>query len=89
MKLKRKRLAGLVFALAGFAGLSILPLPAAAQDQPAAAPKYTRPEYDAYQAAAAEKSPQQKIKLLDDFGLQHEMQIGQMFDLFRTMKKQR
>jgi tetratricopeptide (TPR) repeat protein len=68
MKLKRTKLAGLVFALASFAGLSIVPLVAAAQDQPAAAaPKYTRPEYDAYQAAAAEKSPQQKIKLLDDF----------------------
>ncbi len=40
--------------------------PAAARPQ-AAAPKYTRAEYDAYQAAAAEKNPQQKIKLLDDF----------------------
>lgn len=68
MKLKRTMLAALVFALAGFASLSLLPLAAAGQDQPAAAaPKYTRPEYDAYQAAAAEKSPQQKIKLLDDF----------------------
>jgi hypothetical protein len=30
-------------------------------------PKYTRPEYDAYQAAVSEKNPQQKLKLLDDF----------------------
>jgi hypothetical protein len=33
----------------------------------AARPKATRAEYDAYQAAAAEKTPQQKVKLLDDF----------------------
>ena len=31
------------------------------------APKATRAEYDAFNAAAAEKNPQQKIKLLDDF----------------------
>jgi tetratricopeptide (TPR) repeat protein len=33
----------------------------------AAAPKATRAEYDAFNAAAAEKNPQQKIKMLDDF----------------------
>ena len=36
---------------------------AAAQDKPA----YTIPEYNAFQAASAEKDPAAKIKLLDDF----------------------
>jgi tetratricopeptide (TPR) repeat protein len=47
----------------------------AAQDQtqqpagqaPAAAPAYTLAEYNAYQSAAAEKDPAQRIKDLDDF----------------------
>ncbi len=46
---------------------------AGAQEKPSAAagaqekPSYTVPEYNAYQAAANEKNPQQRIKLLDDF----------------------
>jgi len=39
--------------------------PAAAQDSNA--PKYTMPEYNAYNAAAAEKDAKQKVKLLDEF----------------------
>src|SRR6266852_3460752 len=34
------------------------------QDKP---PAYTLPEYNAYQAAAKEPNPQQRIRLLDDF----------------------
>jgi tetratricopeptide (TPR) repeat protein len=37
------------------------------QDTAAGKQPYTMPEYNAYQAAAAEKSPAQQIKLLDDF----------------------
>ena len=37
-----------------------------AQDQ-AAKPTYTIPEYNAFQAANAEKDPQARLKLLDDF----------------------
>jgi tetratricopeptide (TPR) repeat protein len=51
-------------------GLSALAQPqAAAGGQDAAAGKqpYTMPEYNAYQAAAAEKAPAQQVKLLDDF----------------------
>ena len=33
----------------------------------AAKPQYTMAEYNAYQAAAAEKNPAQQVKLLDDF----------------------
>lgn len=42
---------------------------AAAPDapQPNAAPQYTMPEYNAYQAAASEKDAKQRVKLLDDF----------------------
>src|SRR5277367_2458246 len=39
--------------------------PQAAQDQ--AKPTYTIPEYNAFQAANAEKDPQARLKLLDDF----------------------
>lgn len=35
--------------------------------QPNAAPGYTMPEYNAYNAAAAEKDAKQRVKLLDDF----------------------
>jgi tetratricopeptide (TPR) repeat protein len=38
-----------------------------AQDQ-TAKPTYTIPEYNAFQAANAEKDPQARLKLLDDFG---------------------
>jgi len=37
------------------------------QDTGAGKQPYTMPEYNAYQAGAAEKSPAQQIKLLDDF----------------------
>ena len=53
------------------AALALVPLfgrpitvQAAAQDQK---PSYTIPEYNAFQAANAEKDPAAKIKLLDDF----------------------
>jgi tetratricopeptide (TPR) repeat protein len=39
----------------------------AGQDAAAAKPQYTMAEYNAYQAAAAEKNPAQQIKALDDF----------------------
>ena len=48
----------------------LAPSPAAArpqQDQNSAKTSYTIPEYNAFQAAAAEKSPQARVKLLDDF----------------------
>jgi tetratricopeptide (TPR) repeat protein len=41
--------------------------PAAAQAQDQAKPTYTIPEYNAFQAANAEKDPQARLKLLDDF----------------------
>jgi tetratricopeptide (TPR) repeat protein len=40
---------------------------AGAQAGAAAQPKYTMAEYNAYQAAAAEKNPAAQLKLLDDF----------------------
>jgi hypothetical protein len=39
----------------------------AAQEGAAAKPQYTMAEYNAYQAAAAEKNPAQQVKALDDF----------------------
>jgi hypothetical protein len=39
----------------------------AGQDAAAAKPQYTMAEYNAYQAAAAEKNPAQQVKSLDDF----------------------
>lgn len=39
----------------------------AGQDAAAAKPQYTMAEYNSYQAAAAEKSPAQQVKALDDF----------------------
>src|SRR3984893_11179090 len=41
--------------------------PPAGQDAGGAKPQYTMAEYNAYQAAAAEKKPAQQIKALDDF----------------------
>jgi tetratricopeptide (TPR) repeat protein len=41
--------------------------PPAGQDAGGAKPQYTMAEYNAYQAAAAEKNPAQQIKALDDF----------------------
>jgi tetratricopeptide (TPR) repeat protein len=55
--------------LLAFALLFLFARPAAAQcppDQPGKT-SYTIPEYNAFQAAANEKDPAQKIKLLDDF----------------------
>jgi tetratricopeptide (TPR) repeat protein len=49
----------------------MLARPAATQAQAAgdqAKPTYTIPEYNAFQAANAEKDPQARLKLLDDFG---------------------
>jgi len=68
MKTKRNRMAALVASLALLLGTAGARAAAAIAAEPQAQqPKYTRAEYDAYQAAAAEKNPQQKIKLLDDF----------------------
>lgn len=41
--------------------------PPAGQDAAGAKPQYTMAEYNAYQAAAAEKNPAQQVKALDDF----------------------
>jgi hypothetical protein len=58
------------FALLAALGLIVASTPAAkaqAAAQDAGKQAYTVPEYNAYQAAAAEKNPTQQIKLLDDF----------------------
>jgi tetratricopeptide (TPR) repeat protein len=58
------------FALLGALGLILGSTPAAkaqAAAQDTGKQAYTVPEYNAYQAAAAEKNPAQQIKLLDDF----------------------
>ena len=63
-----RRMASLAV-LAAFCLFCITVTPLMAQDAPAGAaaqPKYTMAEYNAYQAAAAAKGPDQ-IKLLDDF----------------------
>ena len=71
MKMKRNHIAaplaslGLLLGILG--GSAAVAFAAAPQTAAATRPKATRAEYDAYQAAVAEKSPQQKIKLLDDF----------------------
>lgn len=69
MKMKRNGvaagLARLVLLLGILGGSAAVAF--AAGPQSTGRPKATRAEYDAYQAAAAEKSPQQKVKLLDDF----------------------
>src|SRR5277367_1665476 len=59
-------LAALSLVLLG-ARLADAQAPATAGAAPQAAPKYTMAEYNAYQAAAAEKDPAAQIKLLDDF----------------------
>ena len=54
-----------ILALAGCCAPSVA---AGVPERPQAAhPKATRAEYDAYQAAASEKNPQQKVALLDAF----------------------
>jgi len=68
MMMKRKSIARLAGSLALLWAISGAAASAAPAAQPqSAAPKATRAEYDAYNAAATEKNPQQKIKLLDDF----------------------
>jgi hypothetical protein len=68
-----QKMAGLAIAaalclnLVGAAGSKAGTQAAAAQDAAAAKPQYTMAEYNAYQAAAAEKSPAQQVKSLDDF----------------------
>jgi hypothetical protein len=59
----------LSLAIAGVPLMGQTAAPAAGQDANAGASKqpYTMAEYNAYQAAAAEKDPAAKIKLLDDF----------------------
>lgn len=62
----RKRLNGMAILGAALVLVSLAALPVraqAAQGQPS----YTIPEYNAFQAAAAEKDPQAQIKDLDDF----------------------
>jgi len=56
-----------LFAALGLIGLNAAPL--AAQDAGAGGSqqKYTMPEYNAWQAASAEKNPAAQLKLLDDF----------------------
>ena len=63
-----RRLAGLAV-VAALSLFCFTTVPASAQDAGAAAggQKYTMAEYNAYQAAAAEKNPAAQIKLLDDF----------------------
>jgi hypothetical protein len=63
-----RRLAGLAVA-ATLSLFCIVVVPASAQDAsaPAGGQKYTMAEYNAYQAAAAEKNPAAQLKLLDDF----------------------
>jgi len=63
-----RRLAGLAV-VAALSLFCITVAPASAQNAGAAAggQKYTMAEYNAYQAAAAEKNPAAQIKLLDDF----------------------
>jgi hypothetical protein len=71
----RTKLAGLAMVAALGVNLAAAPggraqtqaAPAAGQDAAAAKPQYTMAEYNAYQAAAAEKNPAQQVKLLDDF----------------------
>jgi tetratricopeptide (TPR) repeat protein len=63
-----RRLAGLAI-VAALSLVCITSAPALAQEAGAASAgqKYTMAEYNAYQAAAAEKNPAAQIKLLDDF----------------------
>jgi tetratricopeptide (TPR) repeat protein len=58
-------IAGLYLAISG-ASNALAQAPAG-QDAGAGKQQYTMAEYNAYQAAAAEKNPAQQIKLLDDF----------------------
>jgi tetratricopeptide (TPR) repeat protein len=69
------KIAGLAIGAALFLNLGVAPASRAqaaaaapaGQDAAAAKPQYTMAEYNAYQAAAAEKNPAQQVKALDDF----------------------
>lgn len=64
----RKRLIGMAILGAALVLTGLHARPAGAQAAAQSAqPSYTIPEYNAFQAAAAEKDPQAKIKDLDDF----------------------
>ena len=64
------RTAAIVLAMMGF--LSLRPIPTAAQaPQTQQQPTYTLPEYNALQAAQAEKDPNARVKLLDAFVTQY------------------
>lgn len=67
MKTKRNRIVALAASLALSACCVEARAWAGTEPPQASRPKATRAEYDAFQAAAAEKNPQQKLKLLDDF----------------------
>ncbi|HVB35306.1 MAG TPA: hypothetical protein VNJ52_13170 [Patescibacteria group bacterium] len=54
----------LILAVSLSAGLATM---ARAEQQAQGKPAYTYAEYNAYQAAAKEKNPQERVKLLDDF----------------------
>jgi len=56
-----------LLALVGGCLAGSLPSAAQAPDTGSKQPPYTMAEYNAYQAACSEKSPQQQIRLLDDF----------------------
>lgn len=67
---RTRRVAGLAFVAAiclVIGGSYAVAQAPAAQGQDAGKQQYTMAEYNAYQAAAAEKNPTQQIKLLDDF----------------------
>jgi tetratricopeptide (TPR) repeat protein len=59
--------AALMLGAAGVSARAAQDQSAPAQSQQAAAPAYTLAEYNAYQAAAADKDPAQRVKDLDDF----------------------
>jgi tetratricopeptide (TPR) repeat protein len=70
----RKSVNGMAIILAALVLVSLAPRPSAAQAPaaaPAQQPTYTLPEYNALQAAQAEKDPQAQIKLLDAFVAQY------------------
>jgi len=67
MKTNWIRMTAMAASLAVLLGIPGARAVTATAAEPQGQPKYTRAEYDAYQAAAAEKNLQQKIKLLDDF----------------------
>jgi tetratricopeptide (TPR) repeat protein len=67
-RISKRGWAGLVFALLlGATGVPARARSPQAQTPQAAAPAYTLAEYNAYQAAAADKDPTQRVADLDDF----------------------